>query len=60
MGSAGDYASLDDRTARNYSLDERTPSFGMGANGFPSVIKDDDEEGEFEEDYLDDDDADEE
>lgn len=47
---------LDDRTARNYSLDERTPSFGMGANGFPSVIKDDDEEGEFEEDYLDDDD----
>lgn len=53
---------LDDRTARNYSLDERTPSFGMGANGFPSVIKDDDEEGEFEieEDYLDDDEDDEE
>ncbi|AFZ21189.1 DNA-directed RNA polymerase subunit beta' [Allocoleopsis franciscana] len=48
---------LDDRTARNYSLDERTPSFGMGANGFPSVLKDDDDEdGDFEEDYLDDDD----
>lgn len=49
---------LDDRTARNYSLDERTPAFGMGANGFPSVLKDDDDEGEFEieEDYLDDDD----
>ncbi|MBD2018246.1 DNA-directed RNA polymerase subunit beta' [Microcoleus sp. FACHB-53] len=47
---------LDDRTARNYSLDERTPGFGMGANGFPSVLKDDDDEdGDFEEDYLDDD-----
>jgi DNA-directed RNA polymerase subunit beta' len=51
---------LDDRTARNYSLDERTPAFGMGANGFPSVLKDDDDEdGDFDEDYLDDDDADE-
>jgi DNA-directed RNA polymerase subunit beta' len=51
---------LDDRTARNYSLDERTPGFGMGANGFPSVLKDDDDEdGDFEEDYLDDDDDDE-
>jgi DNA-directed RNA polymerase subunit beta' len=51
---------LDDRTARNYSLDERTPAFGMGANGFPSVLKDDDDEdGDFDEDYLDDDDAEE-
>jgi DNA-directed RNA polymerase subunit beta' len=52
---------LDDRTARNYSLDERTPGFGMGANGFPSVLKDDDDEdGDFEEDYLDDDNDDDE
>ena len=51
---------LDDRTARAYSLEERTPGFGMGANGFPSVIKDDDEEdGDFD-GYLDDDDDDEE
>lgn len=46
---------LDDRTARTYSLEERTPSF-PGGNNFSSVLKDDDEDGYDDEDYLEDDD----
>jgi DNA-directed RNA polymerase subunit beta' len=51
---------LDDRTARTYSLEDRTPGFGAGANSFSSVLKDDDDEDDFvdEDDFLDDDDED--
>jgi DNA-directed RNA polymerase subunit beta' len=44
---------LDDRTARNFNLDER-PSFVGGNSKFSSVM-DDDEDVDIEEDYLDDD-----
>jgi DNA-directed RNA polymerase subunit beta' len=44
---------LDDRTARNYSLDDR-PSFGAGLGNFSSVLDDDAEDGDFD-DYLSDD-----
>ncbi len=43
---------LDDRTARAYSLDERA-SFGSDPNSFGDVLDDEDEEEDFEDDYLD-------
>ncbi len=44
---------LDDRTARNYSLDDR-PSFGAGMASFSAVLDDDAEDGDFDE-FLSDD-----
>ena len=43
---------LDDRTARTYSLEERA-SFGGAVSSFSPVL-DDDEDGDFDDDFLDD------
>jgi DNA-directed RNA polymerase subunit beta' len=50
---------LDDRTARAYSLDERTGFGGSGSN-FSPLLSDDEEDSDFEEDYLDEDEEDDE
>ncbi|HEY9875742.1 MAG TPA: hypothetical protein V6D12_20090, partial [Candidatus Obscuribacterales bacterium] len=54
---------LDDRTARNYSLDEQpgfVPSGRAKSDPFPSVLDEEDGDDEFDDDWEDDDDDDEE